>query len=119
MRSLARIILIVATAAVLLVPVGRTRAAIPLGRLAIGDSVMLGAKGDLVARGFRVNATVSRQFRDAVLALGQDLPHLWNAPTTSSKDRKRMLRLVLKDITITKAAKTVTLQIRWHGGATE
>lgn len=30
-----------------------------------------------------------------------------------------MLRLVLKDITITKAAKIVTLQIRWHGGATE
>ena len=57
--------------------------------------------------------------REAVLALGQDLPRLWNAPTTSDKDRKRMLRLVLKDITIAKAAKTVTLQIRWHGGATE
>jgi hypothetical protein len=57
--------------------------------------------------------------RDAVLALGQALPRLWNAPTTSSKDRKHMLRLVSKDITITKAAKTVTLQIRWHGGATE
>src|SRR5262249_18338167 len=57
--------------------------------------------------------------RDAVLALGQDLPRLWNAPTTSAKDRKRMLRLLLKDITITKAAKTALLQIRWHGGATE
>jgi len=66
MRSLARIILVVATAAVLLVPAGRTRAAIPPGRLAVGDSVMLGAKGELVARGFRVNAIVSRQFRDAV-----------------------------------------------------
>ncbi len=41
-------------------------AAIPEGRLAIGDSVMLAAKDELVARGFRVNATVSRQFRDAV-----------------------------------------------------
>jgi len=57
--------------------------------------------------------------REAVLALGHDLPRLWNAPTTSAKDRKRMLRLVLKDITIMKTAKTVTLQIRWHGGATE
>jgi hypothetical protein len=57
--------------------------------------------------------------RDAVLALGQDLPRLWHAPTTSSKDRKRILRLVVKDITITKAAKTVILQIRWHGGTTE
>ena len=41
-------------------------AGVPPGRLAIGDSVMLGAKDELVARGFRVNATVSRQFRDAV-----------------------------------------------------
>jgi hypothetical protein len=41
-------------------------AGIPPGRLAIGDSVMLGAKDELLARGFRVNATVSRQFRDAV-----------------------------------------------------
>jgi hypothetical protein len=57
--------------------------------------------------------------RDAVLALGQDLPRLWHAPTTSAKDRKRLLRLVLKDVTIAKATKTVTLQIRGHGGATE
>jgi hypothetical protein len=41
-------------------------AAIPAGRLAIGDSVMVGAKEELTARGFRVNASVSRQFRDAV-----------------------------------------------------
>jgi hypothetical protein len=41
-------------------------ALIPSGRLAIGDSVMLGAQEELVARGFRVNAAVSRQFRDAV-----------------------------------------------------
>lgn len=41
-------------------------AVIPSGRLAIGDSVMLGAKEELSARGFRVNASVSRQFRDAV-----------------------------------------------------
>jgi hypothetical protein len=41
-------------------------AAIPPGRYAIGDSVMLGARDDLTARGFRVNAHVSRQFRDAV-----------------------------------------------------
>lgn len=41
-------------------------AAIPPGRLAIGDSVMLGAKEELRGRGIRVNAAVSRQFRDAV-----------------------------------------------------
>jgi hypothetical protein len=45
---------------------GEAGAAIPPGRLGIGDSVMLGAKEELSARGFRVNAVVSRQFRDAV-----------------------------------------------------
>jgi len=36
------------------------------GREAIGDSVMLGAKEELSHRGVRVDAVVSRQFRDAV-----------------------------------------------------
>ncbi|HEY6568031.1 MAG TPA: hypothetical protein VI341_11005 [Actinomycetota bacterium] len=35
---------------------------IPPGRYAIGDSVMLGASGELRGRGIKVNATVSRQF---------------------------------------------------------
>ena len=41
-------------------------AAIPPGWYAIGDSVMLGARDELTARGIKVNAVVSRQFRDAV-----------------------------------------------------
>jgi hypothetical protein len=32
-----------------------------------------------------------------VLALAKDFPRLWNAPTTTAKDRKRMLRLLIKD----------------------
>jgi len=43
-----------------------SEAAIPPGRLAIGDSVMLAAKEELTARGFRVSASISRQFRDSV-----------------------------------------------------
>lgn len=37
-----------------------------------------------------------------VLALARDLPRLWQAPTTPAKDRKRMLRLIIKDITVEK-----------------
>ena len=37
-----------------------------------------------------------------VLALAQDLPRVWHAPTTQAKDRKRMLRLLIKDITVEK-----------------
>jgi hypothetical protein len=39
--------------------------AVRSGRYAIGDSVMLGARANLTARSFRVNATVSRQFSSA------------------------------------------------------
>src|SRR6266568_5032926 len=54
-----------------------------------------------------------------VLALARDLPRLWHAPTTQSKDRKRMLRLLFKDITVEKLSPLQQLQvhIRWQGGA--
>ena len=54
-----------------------------------------------------------------VLALARDLPRLWYAPTTPSKDRKRMLRLLIKDITVEKpsADKQLLVHIRWQGGA--
>ena len=71
MRTPARSAAVVATCALLLVPSDPTRAAIPPGRYAIGDSVMLGAKEKLTARGIRVNAVVSRQFRDAVAIVQQ------------------------------------------------
>ena len=35
-----------------------------------------------------------------LLALAEDLPRLWQAQTTSAKDRKRMLRLLIKDLTV-------------------
>jgi|HubBroStandDraft_4_1064222.scaffolds.fasta_scaffold11113_4 DNA invertase Pin-like site-specific DNA recombinase len=54
-----------------------------------------------------------------VLALARDLPRLWHAPTTQAKDRKRMLRLLIKDITVEKQAnlKKLSVHIRWQGGA--
>jgi hypothetical protein len=59
--------------------------------------------------------------KQQVLQLGKDFPRLWKAPTTSACDRKRMLRLLIRDITVVKGAepKLLHLQIRWQGGATE
>jgi hypothetical protein len=53
------------------------------------------------------------------LALAKDLPQLWHAPTTQAKDRKRMLRLLIKDITVEKssAPKQLLVHIRWQGNA--
>ena len=57
--------------------------------------------------------------KEKVLALARDLPRLWHAPTTQAKDRKRMLRLLIKDITVEKSTvpKQLSVHIRWQGGA--
>jgi DNA invertase Pin-like site-specific DNA recombinase len=61
----------------------------------------------------------SDEQRAKVLALATDLPRLWHAPTTQAKDRKRMLRLLIKDITVEKTLnpKHLLVHIRWQGGA--
>jgi hypothetical protein len=57
--------------------------------------------------------------REKVMALARDLPRLWHASSTQAKDRKRMLRLIIKDITVEKLPqqKQLLIHIRWHGGA--
>jgi hypothetical protein len=36
----------------------------------------------------------------ALQALAADLPRLWDAPTTSPRDRKRLLRTLIADVTL-------------------
>lgn len=58
--------------------------------------------------------------KQQALALAKDLPRLWRAPSTQARDRKRILRLLIKDITVEKTApKKLTLHLRWQGGACE
>src|SRR6266568_5121462 len=53
--------------------------------------------------------------------LAADLPGLWHAPATSSKDRKRLLRTLIADITLLPEPDQakVRIGIRWHTGATD
>jgi len=53
-----------------------------------------------------------------VRALATDFPRLWSEPTTPARERKRMVRLIIDDVTLTKGAEEVTLQVRLRGGAT-
>ena len=51
-----------------------------------------------------------------------DLPALWSAPTTSDKDRKRLLRTLLADVTITPSASDpaqISVGLRWKSGASQ
>jgi hypothetical protein len=55
--------------------------------------------------------------RDRVHALASDLPRVWNDPRTPARDRKRMLRLLIEDVTLVKDQK-IHIHIRWKAGAT-
>ena len=55
--------------------------------------------------------------RKRILNLATDFPRLWNDPATPHRERKRMARLLIEDVTVTKAQK-LSLGIRLRGGAT-
>lgn len=59
--------------------------------------------------------------REKALALAANFPQIWRSRSTPMKERKRMLRLLIKDITVVKerGSKEVTLHVRWQGGAHE
>ena len=61
----------------------------------------------------------SRQ-REDVLKLAQDLPRLWKSKATATKDKKRILQLLIQDITVEKPERgKVILHLRWQGGQCE
>lgn len=59
--------------------------------------------------------------REQIEQLAHDLPKLWAAESTSEKDRKRLLRAMVADITLTSSPDSRELEvgIRWRSGATE
>jgi len=59
---------------------------------------------------------LSDQQRAAILALASDFPRLWRDPNTPERERKRMTRLLLEDVTVFRSD-GIVLQIRFRGGA--
>jgi len=59
--------------------------------------------------------------RAEIEALARDLPRLWTAPSTSHRDRKRLLRALIADVTLTCQPEEPEIQIgiRWQSGASE
>jgi excisionase family DNA binding protein len=54
-------------------------------------------------------------------ALTGDVTALWNAPTTAARDRKRLLRTLIADVTLLPEPDLAKARvgIRWHTGATD
>jgi DNA invertase Pin-like site-specific DNA recombinase len=59
---------------------------------------------------------LSDEQRAAILALAADFPRLWRDRNTPDRERKRMTRLLLEDVTAFRGD-TILLQIRFKGGA--
>lgn len=59
---------------------------------------------------------IDEQQRAAILSLAADFPRLWRDPSTPDRERKRMVRLLLEDVTLIREDR-LTLHIRFKGGA--
>lgn len=63
---------------------------------------------------------ITPQQREEVLKLAQNLPELWNRNGTTWKDKKRILQLLIQDITVEKPRRGLAiLHVCWHGGLRE
>jgi len=60
---------------------------------------------------------LSKIQEEQVRRLAHNLPALWNAPTTTDKDRKMLLRAAIQEVQLTKIDRDVTVKILWAGGA--
>jgi DNA invertase Pin-like site-specific DNA recombinase len=56
--------------------------------------------------------------RPRILSLAGDFPALWRNPSTPDRERKRMVRLLIEDVTLTKGKNAITAGVRFRGGAT-
>jgi hypothetical protein len=52
--------------------------------------------------------------REQIRQLAEDLPALWNAPTTTHAQRKHLVRWLIKDVTLSKRDNRILIEIRWQ-----
>jgi DNA invertase Pin-like site-specific DNA recombinase len=62
-------------------------------------------------------AALSEQHKQKIRQLATDFPTLWSDPATPSRERKRIARLLIEDVTLTKTDE-IHLHVRFRGGQT-
>ena len=62
-------------------------------------------------------APLTAEQRARVLALATDFPRLWRDPKTPPRERKRMIRLLIEDVTVNRGD-VITAHVRFRGGST-
>ena len=72
---------------------------------------------DDYARARDTEVALDEQQQARVLALAEDFPALWNNPATPMRERKRLLRLLITDVTLTRGSDgAIRCQVRFTGG---
>ncbi|MGH9187498.1 MAG: recombinase family protein [Acidimicrobiales bacterium] len=61
---------------------------------------------------------LSEDQQTRIRGLAADLPALWHDPATPMRERKRLIRLLVTDVTLLKDDEHITVQVRLPGGAT-
>jgi DNA invertase Pin-like site-specific DNA recombinase len=77
------------------------------------------AQAELARRQEQRPCVLSREERTRLLALGADLAIVWDAPTTTSRDRKELLRALIEEVilSVDRDEPAAHLTLRWKGGA--
>lgn len=67
----------------------------------------------------QVPIRITAEDRTRLLALAQDLPRLWNAKTTKSADRKKVVRILMRDVWLSQEdePRRTRVRIHWQTGA--
>jgi hypothetical protein len=61
---------------------------------------------------------LSEQHRARIAALARDFPEVWRNPNTPDRERKRLVRLILEDVTLIRTDQ-ITAHVRFKGGITK
>jgi len=61
-----------------------------------------------------VGYDLNDQVREKILNLAKDLPRIWNCGTTTNKQHKQLLRLLIKDVTLKKVDSKIQIAIMWQ-----
>jgi DNA invertase Pin-like site-specific DNA recombinase len=97
----------------------------PANRLVAGTleadwNTALRALGDAQAAYDKASEQHDGQLTDAqqarIAQLVTDLPGIWHDPATPMRERKRIARLLLTDVTVTRTSDTITAHVRLAGG---
>jgi DNA invertase Pin-like site-specific DNA recombinase len=75
------------------------------------------AREDYERASAAATATLTDELKDRIRCLTTNFPALWSNPNTAQRDRKRMVRLLIDDVTLHKTDR-IHLHVRFRGGQT-